>query len=260
MTIINQDALTALRTLPSESVQVCVTSPPYFQLRDYKCDGQIGLEPTPEAFIAALLDVFEEVKRVLRKDGTCWVNLGSSYFGSGKGPTGHNGIGNQTKRQGFVGASGGSDPSRSLSPARAPACGSDGTAPSDSQPLDSAYSGLCDGCLADFLSHLDRTQSTFLLPLRGGPRARGGRARERTPRPGPRSAGGRDRVGHAHGRPSPLRAASGLRSSASGGRHQRMSGPEPSGLQGNGFGRSRSLPPCGQCTTASSHCSPNLAQ
>lgn len=76
------DALTVLRSMPDESVQVCVTSPPYFNLRDYGIDGQIGLEDTPRAFVESLVAVFEEVRRVLRKDGTCWVNLGDSYSGS----------------------------------------------------------------------------------------------------------------------------------------------------------------------------------
>lgn len=105
--IIEGDALAVLRTLESESVQVCVTSPPYFQLRDYQVAGQIGLEPTPAAFIAALLDIFDEVKRVLRPDGLAFVNLGDSYAGSGKGPTGHNGIGDQRRRQGFIPGEGG---------------------------------------------------------------------------------------------------------------------------------------------------------
>ncbi len=83
------DALAMLRTLESESVQCVVTSPPYFQLRDYGCDGQIGLESTPAAFIDALVAVFDEVRRVLRSDGVCFVNLGDSYAGSGKGPQGN---------------------------------------------------------------------------------------------------------------------------------------------------------------------------
>jgi len=73
------DALAVLRTLPSESVQCCVTSPPYYNLRDYKVDGQIGLESTPEAYVASLVAVFEEVWRVLRADGVLWLNLGDSY-------------------------------------------------------------------------------------------------------------------------------------------------------------------------------------
>lgn len=83
--IINGDCLDVLKTLDAESVQCCVTSPPYFGLRDYGSDGQIGLEPTPAAFVAKMVEVFEEVRRVLRKDGTLWLNLGDSYAGSGKG-------------------------------------------------------------------------------------------------------------------------------------------------------------------------------
>jgi site-specific DNA-methyltransferase (adenine-specific) len=60
-------------------VQTCITSPPYFGLRDYGCDGQIGLESTPDSFVASLVDVFAEVHRVLKKDGTLWLNLGDSY-------------------------------------------------------------------------------------------------------------------------------------------------------------------------------------
>ena len=83
--IYSGDALAVLRQLDSESVQCCVTSPPYFQLRDYGVDGQIGLEDTPEEFIAKLVEVFHEVKRVLKPDGTLWVNIADSYAGSGKG-------------------------------------------------------------------------------------------------------------------------------------------------------------------------------
>ncbi len=105
--ILEGSALDVLRTMESESVQVCVTSPPYFQLRDYQCDGQIGLESTPTAFIAALLDVFDEVKRVLRPDGLAFVNLGDSYSGSGKRPTGSNGLWDQRRRQGYIPGEGG---------------------------------------------------------------------------------------------------------------------------------------------------------
>lgn len=73
------DCLELLRAMPSESVQCCVTSPPYYGLRDYNVEGQIGLEQTPAEFIARLVEVFREVKRVLRKDGTAWVNMGDSY-------------------------------------------------------------------------------------------------------------------------------------------------------------------------------------
>lgn len=73
------DCLDILPTLPAESVHTCVTSPPYFGLRDYGVEGQIGLEPTPDEFVAALVAVFREVRRVLRDDGTLWLNLGDSY-------------------------------------------------------------------------------------------------------------------------------------------------------------------------------------
>jgi DNA modification methylase len=73
------DCLTSLRAMPDQSVQTCVTSPPYFGLRDYGVDGQIGLEATPDAFVARLVEVFREVRRVLRDDGTLWLNLGDSY-------------------------------------------------------------------------------------------------------------------------------------------------------------------------------------
>lgn len=68
-----------LRTLESNSVNCCVTSPPYFGLRDYGHDGQIGLEASPDDFVDQLIGVFSEVKRVLRDDGTLWLNLGDSY-------------------------------------------------------------------------------------------------------------------------------------------------------------------------------------
>jgi DNA modification methylase len=83
--LIEGDCRASLRTLPDESIQTCVTSPPYFGLRDYGHAGQIGLEPTPDAFVAQLVDVFREVRRVLKDDGVLWLNLGDSYAGSGKG-------------------------------------------------------------------------------------------------------------------------------------------------------------------------------
>lgn len=73
------DCIELMQAMPDQSVHTCVTSPPYFGLRDYGHDGQIGLEDSPEAFVAALVDVFREVRRVLRDDGTLWLNLGDSY-------------------------------------------------------------------------------------------------------------------------------------------------------------------------------------
>ena len=75
------DSLAVLKSLPAESVQCCVTSPPFFHLRDYGMAGQIGLEPTLAEYITALVDVFREVRRVLRKDGTAWVEMGDCYTG-----------------------------------------------------------------------------------------------------------------------------------------------------------------------------------
>lgn len=83
--IINGDCLEVLKTLDSGLCHTCVTSPPYYGLRDYGVPGQIGLEATPEEYIAHLVAVFREVRRVLRADGTLWLNLGDSYAGSGKG-------------------------------------------------------------------------------------------------------------------------------------------------------------------------------
>lgn len=79
------DCLEGLKTLPDNFVHCCVTSPPYWGLRDYGVDGQLGLEETPEAFVEKMVNIFTEVKRVLREDGTLWLNLGDSYGGSGKG-------------------------------------------------------------------------------------------------------------------------------------------------------------------------------
>lgn len=78
-TILCGDALEQLRTLEPESVHTCVTSPPYYNLRDYGAVGQIGMEATPEEYIDKLVDVFREVRRVLHPDGTLWVNIGDSY-------------------------------------------------------------------------------------------------------------------------------------------------------------------------------------
>lgn len=85
------DALEVLKTLPDESVHCVVTSPPYWGLRDYGIAGQIGLERTPKEYVAAMVEVFREVRRVLRKDGTCWLNLGDSYAGGGNGRAGKHG-------------------------------------------------------------------------------------------------------------------------------------------------------------------------
>ena len=82
------DCLAVLKTLPDESVHCCVTSPPYYGLRDYGMDAQIGREDSPEEYIARLTAVFREVWRVLRRDGTLWLNIADSYCGTNsKGST-----------------------------------------------------------------------------------------------------------------------------------------------------------------------------
>jgi DNA modification methylase len=81
--IYNDHCLPGLKNIPDQSVHCCVTSPPYWGLRDYGMDGQLGLEKTPEEFIEKLVEVFREVKRVLRDDGTIWVNIGDSYAHNG---------------------------------------------------------------------------------------------------------------------------------------------------------------------------------
>ena len=84
-TIINGNSLEVLKSLPDNSIDCCVTSPPYYALRDYGCDGQIGLEETPEKYIEMLCDVFSEVRRILTPEGTLWLNIADSYWGGGDG-------------------------------------------------------------------------------------------------------------------------------------------------------------------------------
>lgn len=84
--IICADAAAGLKTIPPESIQMCVTSPPYYGLRDYGTEGQIGIEQTPKEYIERLVEVFAEVYRVLKPEGTLWVNISDSYSSkSGKG-------------------------------------------------------------------------------------------------------------------------------------------------------------------------------
>lgn len=91
LTIIQGDSRKMLKTLPDASVQCCVTSPPYFGLRNYGVNGQIGLERTPAEYVGALVEVFREAWRVLRDDGTLWLNLGDSYANTTTGGNGATG-------------------------------------------------------------------------------------------------------------------------------------------------------------------------
>ncbi|MFA5322062.1 MAG: site-specific DNA-methyltransferase [Smithella sp.] len=82
------DCLEVLKTFPDNCIDCCVTSPPYWGLRDYGVKGQYGLEQTPEEYVNKMVEVFREVRRVLKNEGTCWLNLGDSYCGGGsKGDT-----------------------------------------------------------------------------------------------------------------------------------------------------------------------------
>lgn len=88
--ILHGEALKMLKTFDDESVDMCLTSPPYWNLRDYQVEGQLGLEKTPEEYINRLCNIFDEVKRVLKPKGTCWVVIGDTYSsqrwtGNGKG-------------------------------------------------------------------------------------------------------------------------------------------------------------------------------
>ena len=84
------DTVKVLQAMKDNTIQCVVTSPPYWGLRDYKVDGQLGLEKTPEEYVANMAQVFREVRRVLRSDGVLWLNLGDSYAGSAQG-WGHDG-------------------------------------------------------------------------------------------------------------------------------------------------------------------------
>ena len=107
-TLYHGDALDVLRTLPDASVNCCVTSPPYFGLRDYGVAGQIGAEASPAEFVAALVAVFAEVRRILADDGTLWLILGDSYYSGRGASTGGSGCGRSIR-----GVPTGGDPSPS---------------------------------------------------------------------------------------------------------------------------------------------------
>ena len=85
--IIQGDSLIILKQMPDGSIDCCITSPPYWNLRDYGVEGQLGLEKTPEEYVAKMVEVFREVKRVLKKEGILWLNLGDSYANKKVGNT-----------------------------------------------------------------------------------------------------------------------------------------------------------------------------
>ena len=97
------NCLDVLSALPESSVQCCVTSPPYWGLRNYGVDGQLGLEETPDAYVANMVAVFRAVRRVLRDDGTLWLNLGDSYSGAAGGNNRGEGAGGGKERGKAIG-------------------------------------------------------------------------------------------------------------------------------------------------------------
>lgn len=105
LSILTGDCREVLKTMQDESVHCCVTSPPYWGLRDYGVDGQLGLEKTPEEYVAQMVAVFREVRRLLRNDGTLWLNIGDSYVsGGGSGHQGKTGDrADRTHTQEFLG-------------------------------------------------------------------------------------------------------------------------------------------------------------
>lgn len=96
------DCHKVLSALADGSFHCCVTSPPYWGLRDYGVDGQLGLEPTPAEYVAKLVEVFREVRRVLRDDGTLWLNLGDSYNADGRKGRKHMGVGKNSGYSAWV--------------------------------------------------------------------------------------------------------------------------------------------------------------
>ncbi len=104
--ILQGDCIESLKKLKDESVNTCVTSPPYWGLRDYGNNNQLGLEDTPEEFVNNLVKVFREVKRVLRDDGTVWLNLGDSYAGNNSRASNNGRAGYGNPREGIFTKSG----------------------------------------------------------------------------------------------------------------------------------------------------------
>lgn len=166
--LFNGSALDSLRQLPDEFAQSCVTSPPYWGLRDYGVDGQIGLERTPEEYVSSLLEVFREVRRVLRKDGTLWLNLGASYSNSNGGRSwelnASRGHADNLGKIGRIkhGDSCGKSPSRSPLLQRVPACDTDGKGSQDFQDVDRACPCSCDGPQDEIQNHRGCSAHTAL--------------------------------------------------------------------------------------------------
>ncbi len=140
-----------LCTMPDQSVNCCITSPPYWGLRDYGVDGQLGLEKTPEQYVARMVEVFREVRRVLRNDGTVFLNLGDSYFGSNQ-TGGKNSKEGSSKRAGRMFA-------KPLSVQHEDACGISDKEPEDCQERDCLCENLCGECRSVYLIGKSRSEN-----------------------------------------------------------------------------------------------------
>ena len=155
--LLQGDCIQVLQTLPAASVHCVVTSPPYFGLRDYGHEGQIGLEPTVSEYVAKLVNVFREVWRVLRDDGTVFLNLGDSYFGSNQ-TGGTNSKEGSAKRMGRMFT-------RPSGVRHAAAYDTSGKAPEGYRVSDCLCGNLCDVCRVVYRSHKFRNDSLLVAML-----------------------------------------------------------------------------------------------
>ncbi len=163
-TLYQGDCIEVLKTLPAQSVHCVITSPPYFGLRDYGHAGQIGLEQTPAEYVAKLVQVFREVWRVLRDDGTVFLNLGDSYFGGGGFSP--NSPSSATSKSGKYGAKGALISGHTRAGAqRAAAYGTSGKALEDYQDRDCLCGNLCDVCRVVYRSHKFRNDGLLAAML-----------------------------------------------------------------------------------------------
>ena len=156
------DARERLRELPAGSVHCVVTSPPYWGLRSYEGEsGMIGLEKTFDEHLVNLVAVFREVRRVLRDDGSVWLNYGSAYAGGGRGG-GAEGSKQRTNAGSLIAPLRAASPNQPRQHQNDPACGSDGRGLLNCREPDCVCSGLCGECQAAIRSHHGRTDGTLL--------------------------------------------------------------------------------------------------
>jgi DNA modification methylase len=206
------DVRERLRELPAQSVQCVVTSPPYWGLRDYGHSGQIGLERSPIGYVAAICEVFAEVWRVLRDDGTVFLNLGDSYFGGGRGGGGSF----DAERRGW----------------RAIPCGTSGKAPEDSPASDCLCGSLCGACRVAYQTGKSHSGGRRVPMLAVSPSSPSLEHRESAPARLPTSdcldQGDRNAVATVDLEPSPVRER-GLRPSSQVSTLDGSSRPHPAG-------------------------------